>query len=61
MFKNCSNLENIDLFFFKAFEELRVIDSLFSGCEKLNKISKIEELVTKSVTKWIKCLTFVKN
>lgn len=35
MFKNCSNLENIDLFFFKAFEELRVIDSLFSGCEKL--------------------------
>ena len=61
MFKNCSNLENIDLFFFKAFEELRVIDSLFSGCEKLNKITKIEELVTKSVTKMDKVFNLCKK
>ena len=61
MFKNCSNLENIDLFFFKAFEELRVIDSLFSGYEKLNKISKIEELVTKSVRKMDKVFNLCKK
>ena len=61
MFKNCLNLENIDLFFFKAFEELRVIDSLFSGCEKLNKITKIEELVTKSVTKMDKVFNLCKK
>ena len=61
MFKNCSNLENIDLFFFKAFEGLRVIDSLFSGCEKLNKITKIEELVTKSVTKMDKVFNLCKK
>lgn len=50
MYRNCSNIRKIDLEFFDVMNNLKKIDSLFSGCKKLVEISNLESLKTYSVT-----------
>ena len=51
MFNNCSYLKQIDLHFFRVFENVVFIDSLFNGCKELENISNLTHLNTISVTK----------
>ena len=50
IFKDCTNLEKIDLSFLNSMNKIKNIDSLFYNCKNLVQISKIESLHTKYIT-----------
>jgi len=50
MFKECLNLEKIDLYFLEKATNISQMDSLFNGCEELQTISNLDKLDTKSVS-----------
>ena len=50
MFKNCSNLQKIDLTFLQKIYNIKRMDYLFCGCKSLENIDNIKLLNTKFVT-----------
>ena len=50
IFKDCTNLKEIDLSFLNSMNEIKNIDSLFYNCKNLALISNIESLHTKYIT-----------
>ena len=50
IFKDCTNLEKIDLSFLNSMNKIKNIDSIFYNCKNLALISKIESLHTKYIT-----------
>ena len=50
VFKDCTNLEEIDLSFFDCMYKIENINFLFSNCKKLSQISNFKSLHTEEVT-----------